>query len=152
MQNNWITRSAQILGDDTAVGTLAEQWRGVQREHAAGVREHQAMRKAGTPAEEAKRVVEHLENGRATWAITHVHSAVDANFAAVSFPDEAARAAAVKTVTEHVLGAPVHLPAAELPPAPEALRRRDREFTLTNHATTLHPPSRIIPAPKFIPH
>ena len=150
MQNNWITRSAHILGDDTAVGTLAEQWRGVQREHAAGVREHQAMRKAGTPAEEAKRVVEHLENGRATWAITHVHSAVDANFAAVSFPDEAARAAAVKTVTEHVLGASVHLPAAELPPAPEALRRRDGEFILTNHGTALHTSASIITAEQFM--
>ncbi|WCT06227.1 MobF family relaxase [Rhodococcus qingshengii] len=150
MQNNWITRSVQILGDDTAVRALAEQWRGVQREHAAGVREHRAMRRAGTPAEEAKRVVEHLENGRATWAITHIHSAVDANFAAVSFPDEAARAAAVKAVTEHVLGASVHLPAPELPPAPEALRRRDGEFILTNHGTALHTSASIITAEQFM--
>ncbi|WP_182262020.1 MobF family relaxase [Rhodococcus sp. UFZ-B548] len=150
MQNNWITRSAQILGDDTAVAALAEQWRGVQREHAAGVREHQAMRTAGTPAEEARRVVEYLENGRATWAITHVHSAVDANFAAVSFPDEAARAAAVKAVTEHVLGASVHLPAAELPPPPDALTRRDGEFILTNHGTALHTSASIITAEQFM--
>ncbi|MEU2004505.1 MobF family relaxase [Rhodococcus sp. NPDC019627] len=146
MQQAWRVRSAQVLGSDQHVHTLMTQWRQVRDAHAAGQRQHPTMRRMTSVEDEARAVLTRLENARATWALPHIHSAVEANFAAVSFPTEAARQAAVQAVTAHVLGSSVHLPTPVLPPAPDALRRRTGEFILTTPGSNLHTSHDVIAA------
>ncbi|WP_407727687.1 MobF family relaxase (plasmid) [Rhodococcoides fascians] len=151
MQNAWITRSAQILGTPAGVDALAAQWQQIQQAHAAGIRgvgEH--MRPLDALDIEAARVVERLENARSNWAITHVHSAVDANFAAVAFTDDTARRAATAAVIDRVLATSVHMPLPELPEAPTALRRRDGEFILTRPGTALHTSHSVLAAERSL--
>jgi conjugative relaxase-like TrwC/TraI family protein len=146
MQQAWRVRSAQVLGSEQHVHNLTTQWRQVRDAHAAGQRQHPTMRRMTSVENEAQAVLTRLENARATWALPHIHSAVEANFAAVSFPTEAARQAAVKAVTAHVLGSSVHLPTPVLPPAPDALRRRTGEFILTTPGSHLHTSHGVIAA------
>ncbi|MFC9553648.1 MobF family relaxase [Rhodococcus sp. NPDC056960] len=146
MQQAWRVRSAQVLGGEQHVHNLTAQWRQVRDAHAAGRREHPTMRRMTSVEDEAQAVITRLENARATWALPHIHSAVEANFAAVSFPSEAAREAAVQAVAAHVLGSSVHLPTPVLPPAPDALRRRTGEFLLTTPGSHLHTSHGVITA------
>ncbi len=146
MQHNWVTRSAQILGTPEHVDGLAQHWRNIQDAHATGTLSPTTMRAADSVDVEAARVLDRLENVRASWAITHIHSAVEANFAAVTFPDDSARREAIDAVTAHVLTESVHMPAADLPPAPEVLRRRNGEFILERHGAALHTSEGVIAA------
>jgi len=151
MQNAWITRSAQILGTPDNVDALAAQWQQIQYAHASGIRgvgEH--MRPLDSLDIEAARVVERLENARSNWAVTHIHSAVDANFAAVAFTDDAARRAATVAVVDRVVASSVHMPLPELPDAPLALRRRDGEFILTRPGTALHTSNGVLAAERSL--
>ncbi|KAA0922040.1 MobF family relaxase [Rhodococcus sp. ANT_H53B] len=151
MQNAWLTRSAQILGTPAGVDALAAQWQQIQQAHASGIRgvgEH--MRPLDSLDIEAARVVERLENARSNWAITHVHSAVDANFAAVAFTDDTARRAATAAVVDRVLATSVHMPLPELPAPPTALRRRDGEFILTRPGTALHTSQGVLSAERSL--
>lgn len=151
MQNAWLTRSAQILGTPREVDALAAGWQQVQREHASGVREvGEHMRTLDSLDEEVERVLERLEDKRSNWAITHVHSAVDANFAAVAFTDDTARRAATAAVIDRVLATSVHMPLPELPEAPTALRRRDGEFILTRPGTALHTSHTVLAAERSL--
>lgn len=146
MQHNWVTRSAQILGTPEHVDGLAQHWRDIQDAHATGTLSQTTMRGADSVDVEAARVLDRLENVRASWAITHIHSAVEANFAAVTFPDDSARREAIDAVTAHVLTESVHMPAADLPAAPEVLRRRNGEFILERHGAALHTSEGVIAA------
>ncbi|MBJ7325042.1 MAG: relaxase domain-containing protein [Rhodococcus sp.] len=151
MQNAWLTRSAQILGTPRDVDALAAEWQQVQRDHASGVRavgEH--MRTLDSLDDEVERVLERLEDKRSNWAITHVHSAVDANFAAVAFTDDTARRAATAAVIDRVLATSVHMPLPELPAPPTALRRRDGEFILTRPGTALHTSHSVLAAERSL--
>lgn len=151
MQNAWLTRSAQILGTPREVDALAAGWQQVQRDHAAGVREvGEHMRTLDSLDEEVERVLERLEDKRSNWAITHVHSAVDANFAAVAFTDDTARRAATAAVIDRVLATSVHMPLPALPEAPTALRRRNGEFILTRPGTALHTSHGVLAAERSL--
>ncbi|MFZ2172805.1 MAG: MobF family relaxase, partial [Rhodococcus sp. (in: high G+C Gram-positive bacteria)] len=146
MQQAWRVRSAQVLGAEQHVHDLTQRWRQVRDAHAAGNRPHPTMRRMTSVEEEAQAVLTRLENARATWALPHIHSAVEANFAAVSFPSETAREAAVRAVTEHVVSSSVHLPTPVWPPAPDALRRRTGEFILATAGSNLHTSQGVIAA------
>lgn len=151
MQNAWLTRSAQILGTPRDVDALAAGWQQVQRDHASGVREvGEHMRTLDSLDDEVEHVLERLEDKRSNWAITHVHSAVDANFAAVAFTDDTARRAATAAVVDRVLATSVHMPLPKLPAPPTALRRRDGEFILTRPGTALHTSHSVLAAERSL--
>ncbi|MCD2158195.1 AAA family ATPase, partial [Rhodococcus cerastii] len=150
MRRTWFTRSVQVLGTFERVDGLTRHWRDIHQAHTAGTGRPTVMRAADNVDIEAARVLRRLENVRASWAITHIHSAVDANFAAVTFPDEGARRVAIDAVTAHVLAVSVHMPAADLPPAPQVLRRRDGEFVLERHGAALHTSEGVIAAERSL--